>query len=325
MRNLVCHRCCPDHPINAGGIQTNWHTHGGLVFLLSQMKPFSEQDFRKWVADEKGMINAFCCCLELYCELRKKNDLNEEISLWMDYKHPSEKELKFERIFFNCLFSFFNQDCQQVHPIQLPKENIRDIAVFLQVLRPCLHRVLCDYDDVWASHVSEHNFENHLLGWLPKKFSKHRNFYPEVYWIPHDKNVIEKIHMKKILDMSNYFSVEVAPLDSACLMHSFKGFRQITPSIDGQPSSCIGLISRRRLRSNGAIITSAPESTMGRDHPFVKLIDPIPLSEWFFYFDDVTQLACIQEYCCSISLQNLLEFIDLFKNMKSKILALSVL
>jgi len=227
-------------------------------------------------------------------------------------------------------------DCQKwinenKFPLDFFTKNYNLIQTFYQHLRPSLQEIYINLEDVWITHGSENKNNIAIKQNLP--FECHKNNYPEFYWFAEDNLKFQdqkSLEAGKRLcpEYSKYVSVNIdfLPLEN-CHIHTFLSdcphwdFHQSFPS----KNYCVGMISKNKLLKTGNDLVPAPPTTVGRDHPFMVIKNPIPTTEWIFIYDTDESLEVISfEKNKLIKYKTVNDFYKTIKILMSRIECLKV-
>ena len=307
--------------------------------------------FEKWVNDtEHGFLHGFLVSFFCYTMFEKKTELHKKISVdgsifsinkkTAILKSYNEKNIETEKLFYSCFFHDYVKVCYGIEPhdnllrnyfsncleetyshkypeketnlIQGDRTELlrykdyknwcdfskikifrKDIFHFYKHIRPALEMIIRYRNDPWISHVSETE-------------EKHIKNYPENRWIAIDP------HMEKVNEYEKYFSVNTGylPIDK-CHEHTIKSKANL------KELTLTGIIPKSLILKFKNEITYAPNSTWGRDHPFVKENNKIPIEEWIFLYQKIDDLKSINT--TNIKTLNI-ETLNMFWDIKEKIL-----
>lgn len=151
----------------------------------------------------------------------------------------------------------------------------KEVNHFYTHIRPVLQKMFLFRDDVWLSHGMEGEYEiNGNMGDINLINNHGVNYFPKQHWIAVDPG------FQKTFNSEKYIAINIGNLPCThCLNHR-------------NSNQCPkGIISLTQYLRTGNEIGSAPESTRGRDHPFMIVENPVLLSEWIILYDDIQELT----------------------------------
>ena len=328
MDHFLCKSCWNDKK----NVEKPFHHHGAFLYLLSFEPKITKDSFEKWISDtEHGLLHGLMTAFFCYSLSENKSKLFEDVatdgSKWSVernkgvIKYHSQKELKTERLFYSCLFhdyvktcfgmephdqllsNFFPKCLDETYTHANPKEE-SDLVISdrLELARYKDYKSWCDMD-VLNKHINSYgkeefeHFHNHIrplleetvkyrediwISHLVENIDKNIQYYPEHHWIAHDS------FMERQADAEDYYSVSMdyLPFDN-CHTHVYQFY------IKDKKQKLVGLLPRSKLLEAGNGLVASPDSTWGRDHPFVKKKQNIPIESWVFLYDEPNDLDLI--------------------------------
>lgn len=294
--------------------RTDWyHHHGGLIYQMARCH-LDAESFAWWVGDaEHGLVHGLCTA---YHAFQTTPGLLAQVMTTGSPAAPERttepmagRPMDAERLLLACLFhDVFKRQADHDsqlseltgmfdpavyrHANPLPSDEDHplvgadrlellryadtswvDRAViarydygigdFYTRVRPVIERVVLDLDSPWAAHIIENAWGGS---------GRHTKTYPERHWLPKDTEVPGPPNR-------THYAISVGRLPVAgCHMHHQNYCR------GNKLPLLTGLIPCRKLK-----ITSAPDSTWGRDHPFARKPAPA-LSEWVFAYENPSDM-----------------------------------
>ena len=195
--------------------------------------------------------------------------------------------------------------------------GVKEFNHFYRHIRPLLEDVILFQNDVWVSHTAESKHNTY-----PPTQATHRNlkFYPEEHWIPMNLGELHEPANPTDPDLEKYLSVYIGklPLRSCHLHHiDFKKIFEL--------DSLIGMISKSKITKLGNEIVAPPNTTWGRDHPFLKQNNKILIEDWIFLYQEEKDLNLLRTGSAKILSSEIFNlFWDVTQKLLCKIEALKV-
>lgn len=186
------------------------------------------------------------------------------------------------------------------------------ISEFYKILRPALQEIYSNIDEVWISHGSED--KNLMANNQNGLFEGHKVFYPEYYWMV-DKT--DKKYIPINMDFMPLTNCHVHTFLSDCPHWNFN--KKSLPE-----EFCVGIMTKKKIIDLNNDIKSAPKTTIGRDHAFVYLNNPIKIEDWIFTYANKKSLNVLSNYEMAIEFNCINDFYSTIKLLLSRIESLKI-
>lgn len=159
------------------------------------------------------------------------------------------------------------------------RQNNYLIQFFYNNLMPALRNLYINLDSLWIKHRSEDIFVH------DGKF-QHLTQFPEKYWEPREADISGTAKKgRKLTDFEKKHAsidIDYLPLIN-CHEHTVKWIR----------SGIMGMMTKDDVKKAGCKILVSPDSTFGRDHPFLVMDEKITLDKWIFCYGKNEELDSI--------------------------------
>lgn len=364
IEHLLCKRCWKNEN-NIINDDAHHHHGGFLYLLNQNPKISKENFEKWKSDTEHGFLHGFLVSFFYFCLSKDQIDFNKEISKDAGknsiakntaiFKNYKEKELKVEKIIYSCLFhdfvkvcyneephdlklkSFFPECLEETYNHSFPSENSNLISAdrmelvryedyknwcdtnmfkneinsygkleffhFFKHIRPFLKTIIENENEIWFSHIIESNIKN-------------IKYYPETRWLANDE------FMPQIEEMNKYFSVHDGKLPiKNCHKHALNTvLRREKNNI-----TLMGLIPKKTIKKHNNEIVSAPDSTWGRDHVFIKENNKMLIEDWNFTYikkEDLNFIETTNIKLLEVKILN--KFLNIKEKLHSKIESLKV-